>query len=358
MALSVKFPHVNPSIQAELKKRVNEYFEQAKTLPTGNFKLYSKAIFLLLAFFTTYTFLIFIVQTTWVSIGLCVLLGIILSSIGFNVMHDGAHGSFSTNRTINKIAAATLDFLGGSSFMWNIKHNILHHTYTNIEGLDDDIDIKPFMRMSREQKQYSFHRYQHFYFWFLYCLLYLFWVFISDFKKIFSKQIGVTPLKKMTTADYVYFFSMKILYYSVFIIIPIVQLGFLKFVVGYLIFTFIAGFILSIVFQLAHTVEGTSFLQPNETSGLLEDEFAIHQIKTTANFGTGNKLLSWYVGGLNFQVEHHLFPKISHIHYPHINKIVKQICKEWNVQYTEYKTMGLAVRAHILFLYNMGRAIA
>jgi len=116
----------------------------------------------------------------------------------------------------------------------------------------------------------------------------------------------------------------------------------------------IAGFILALVFQLAHTVEGTSHPLPNEV-GVIENDWAMHQLITTANFSRRNKLVSWYVGGLNFQVEHHLFPYISHVHYPELAEIVKSTAEEFGVPYLENRTFSGAVASHFAFLYQLGQ---
>jgi linoleoyl-CoA desaturase len=279
-----------------------------------------------------------------------------MAAIGFNVMHDGGHGSFSRYKWVNELAAYSLNVLGGSSFMWNMKHNVIHHAYTNIDGIDDDIDIQPWMRMSTTQPKYGFHKYQHRYFWFLYAMLYILWVFVLDFQKYFKQRVGSMPLKKMSAYDHVVFWGFKLLYIFLFIGLPIYTLGFLAWMVGFLVTSLFAGFVISIVFQLAHTVEHTHFPMPDEETGKLDDEWAIHQLKTTANFAPRNKVISWFVGGLNFQIEHHLFPKISHVHYPAISKIIKQTCQEYGVPYIEYSKMRHAVASHVAFLKQMGRA--
>jgi linoleoyl-CoA desaturase len=271
-------------------------------------------------------------------------------------MHDGAHGSFSKHKIVNNIAAFTLNILGGNSFMWDMKHNVIHHAYTNIDGVDDDIDIQPWMRMSSTQPKYAMHKYQHIYFWFLYSMLYVLWIFLLDYQKYFKKRIGVMPIKKMSAKDHLVFWSFKIVNLALFVGLPIYTIGFTGWLVGFLTFTIVAGLTISIVFQLAHTVEHTHFPVPNTQTNKLEDEWAIHQLKTTANFAPRSKVISWLVGGLNFQVEHHLFPKISHIHYPEISKIVKQACKEFNIPYIEYPKMYQAIASHVHFLKQMGRA--
>jgi linoleoyl-CoA desaturase len=351
-----KFPAAKHSFHVELKKRINDYFEASGKSFTGNKQLYIKAVILFSAFVGLYSHLVFFTPSTLWSVLECVLLGLVVAGIGFNIMHDGAHGSFSKYKWVNNLAAFTLNLLGGSSFMWNVKHNVIHHAFTNIDGVDDDIDIQPWMRMSSTQPKLKIHKYQHFYFWFLYSMLYILWVFVLDYQKYFKKKIGEMPLKRMTRWDHIVFWGFKLLYLILFFIVPFYTVGFMPTLIGFLIFSVVAGFILSIVFQLAHTVEHTHFPVPHDNSGKLEDEWAIHQLKTTANFAPKNKLISWLVGGLNYQIEHHLFPKISHVHYPAIRKIIKQACNEFNIPYTEYRKMSHAVISHVLFLKQMGNA--
>jgi linoleoyl-CoA desaturase len=199
------------------------------------------------------------------------------------------------------------------------------------------------------------HRYQHLYFWLAYSFLYLYWIFASDYIKYFKKRIGPMPLKKMSMADHLTFWSFKFLHAVLFIVLPIITVGFTPWLIGFLVCALFAGFVLSIVFQLAHTVEHTHFPVANETTGKFEDEWAVHQLKTTANFATRNRFISWWVGGLNFQIEHHLFPKISHVHYPEISKIIKKACSEFGIPYIEYRKMRTAVASHVSFLKQMGK---
>ncbi len=339
----------------ELKNRVDQYFKDRKIEPTGNFSLYFKAGLLWSLYVALYVHLVFFTPPTWMAILECVIMGGVTASIGFNVMHDGGHGSFSNSKLWNYIAAYSVNGLGASMTMWMNKHNIIHHTYTNIEGVDDDIEIKPFLRMAPNQKKYAIHKFQHIYFWVLYALLLFFWVFAMDFQKYFTKKVGNIPLKKMSWFDHLGFWLAKAIYIILMVALPIWTLGWAKWLIGLCVLYSFAGLVLSIVFQLAHTVEHTSFPVPNDENDI-ESEWAIHQIQTTANFATKNKLVSWLVGGLNFQIEHHLFPKISHVHYPAISKIIKKTCEEFNVQYIEYKRTRDAIVSHIRHLKNMGNA--
>ncbi len=352
---TIKFAVKAQSFHTELKNRVNAYFVEAGKTPTGNFKLVAKALFFAAVLIAVYVHLVFFTPGLFLGIVESIILGGVVAAIGFNVMHDGSHGSFSKHKAVNVVAAFSLNILGGSSFMWNVKHNIIHHAYTNIDGVDDDIDIQPWMRLSSTQKKYKLHKYQHHYFWFLYAVLYILWIFVMDYQKYFSQKIGKMPLKKMHVSDHVIFWLFKFIHLFIFVLLPIYVAGFVPWLVGFLVSTIFAGVVISIVFQLAHTVEHTQFPMPNEDDGRIDDEWAIHQLKTTANFATRNKLISTLVGGLNFQIEHHLFPKVSHVHYPAISKIIRETCREFNIPYIEYPKMRLAVASHVAYLKEMGR---
>lgn len=350
-----KFATPEISFHAELKKRITSYFEEVGKATTGNYQLFLKAVILMVGFVFVYIHLVFFTPTTWLALLECLVLGGFTAAIGFNVMHDGAHGSFSKYKWVNNLAALSLNFLGANNFMWKTKHNIIHHAYTNVDGIDDDIEARPFLRLCETQKFYKMHRYQHWYFWMAYSLLYIWWVFVTDYKKYFRRKIGPVPIKQMKWSDHVSFWTFKLLHAFLFVALPIYLLGFTPWLIGFLVYGLFTGFVLSIVFQLAHTVEDTSFPHPDAVTNKMEDEWAIHQLKTTANFATRNKLVSWLVGGLNFQIEHHLFPKISHVHYPAISNIIRQVCQEFGVRYIEYSKVRYAVASHVAFLKQLSK---
>src|SRR5690606_23517082 len=235
------------------------------------------------------------------------------------------------------------------------KHNIIHHAFTNIDGVDDDIDARPFLRLCHTQKHYWPYKYQHLYFWFIYSWLYLNWVFVADYHKYFRGKVGDIPIKKMKTRNHISFWGFKALHLVMFAVIPIITVGFLPWLIGFLTMTMFAGFVLSIIFQLAHTVDDTHFPLPEQPSNRMEDEWAIHQLKTTTNFATQNKVLSSFTGGLNYQIEHHLFPKISHIYYPEISKIIRKACEDFGINYIEYPKMRLAIASHLSYLKSVGQ---
>lgn len=344
-----------PHFYNDLKDRVNQYFLETNQTPTGNWRLYTKALILTFLLVFLYVYLIFFTPSTLISLILCAVGGGVAAAWGFNIMHDGCHGSFSKSKNMNKVAGFTLNILGGNDFMWRLKHNVMHHGFTNVHGFDDDIEIRPMFRMCPTQQLRWFHRFQSFYSFFLYSLLYVLWIFFFDYKKYFTGKIGSFSIPKMHLNDHLSFWGGKILSTFLFFILPIWKLGIVNGVIGFLVFTLVGGFILSVVFQVAHVVEETAFPMPDD-SMKIENEWAIHQLQTTANFATKNPIITWFCGGLNFQIEHHLFPSVSHIHYPKISQIVKQTCSDYGISYIEFPKMRQAVYSHWKMLHELGRA--
>ena len=354
--MQVKFNNRGAEFYATLKTRTETYFQSHNLKPTGNIKLYAKTAVLSLVFVAVYVALVFLSPPTWLAVLLCVIMGLDMAAIGFNMMHDGAHGSYSQNKKINEMMGLSLNFLGANVFFWKQKHNVNHHSYTNIEGMDDDIDVNPFLRLHTEQQKRWFHRFQHFYALLAYSLMFFFWVFCRDFKKYFSGKIArYTPIRNMTVKEHIIFWVSKVVHVAVFLVVPMIFAGVVPTIIGYLIITFVLGLVISVVFQLAHVVEGTEFVTPlTEESVAVEAEWAVHQVSTTANFATTNPFVNWFMGGLNFQVEHHLFPGVSHIHYPQLNRILKETCREFNIKYMEFATVSGAFVSHMRHLKQMG----
>ncbi|MGC3947833.1 MAG: acyl-CoA desaturase [Chryseolinea sp.] len=351
--LKYKFDNSNQLLFPALKERVDEYFSGIRH-PAGNRKLYVKALLQVTAAVSFYLILVFFTPPAWAAILLCIALGINLSLIGFNVMHEGGHQSFSKYNWLNRLSSYFLNILGGNQYYWKIKHNQNHHTYTNIEGMDSDIDVKPLMRLHEGQPHRWFHRFQHIYWFFLYGISYLAWVFYEDFQKYISGKISPNSARKrMELREHIIFWFTKTMYIFVYIVVPIFFVGWLSWLIGFLIITFVCGLTISIVFQLAHVVGSTTFHSAENGAG--NCEWAVHQLASTSNFGTSSKTLHWLLGGLNFQIEHHLFPRVSHIHYPAISIFVKEACRKSGIVYHEHVTMMDAVVSHIMLLYKLGK---
>ena len=317
--------------------------------------MFVKTAVIMAVLITSYVSLVFFEINLFLAIIAAITFAVSSALVGFNIMHDANHGSYSKNKKINGVLSYTLELVGASNWLWRHKHNILHHTYTNIDELDDDIHLGGLMRLSPVQKRHSWHRFQHIYAFPAYSLLTIIWVTFGDLYKLVSGRIGEYKLPKPTLKNASIFFVSKSLYYFYTLILPMFFHPIWLVIIFFIATHLLLGFITSIVFQLAHTVEGNSFPSPDPSSGQIENEWAIHEVETTANFARRNKLATWMLGGLNFQIEHHLFPRICHVHYPEISKIVEQTCKDFGISYLSYPSVRAAVGAHVRFLKQLGR---
>ncbi|MCC6289013.1 MAG: acyl-CoA desaturase [Chitinophagaceae bacterium] len=352
----ITYNNSNAVFFTSLKKSVDRYFEHTGFKRTGNIHLYIKTVIFILAAIGLYTSLLFIKMPVLAGVGVSLLLGFVSACIGFNIMHDANHDSYSSSKWVNKTLGLTLNALGGNSFIWKHKHNIIHHTYTNIDGVDDDIAKSPFIRMCSTQRWVPAHRIQHLYTPLLYALSSIIWVLYQDFDKYFKKKICSTQLRKMAVADHVLFWSSKLLYIVFYFVIPMAMVGWKLWLLYFVCLHIGLGFTLSIVFQLAHVVEETTFdFVSDGDDKQIENEWAVHQVKTTANFSGGSKIISWFAGGLNYQIEHHLFPKISHIHYPALSRFIKAECNAFQLPYNSIPTMRAAIASHFRFIKLMGK---
>ncbi|MAN58428.1 MAG: acyl-CoA desaturase [Flavobacteriaceae bacterium] len=340
-----------------LNQRVNGYFRENNISRNANWKLHLKTIIMFSLYLTPYFLLLTLNLPGWSQILLTIVMGVGMAGVGMNVMHDANHGSYSSKKWINKLLGSSIYILAGNVYNWQVQHNVLHHTYTNIHGHDEDLDAGRIIRFSEHAKWRRFHKFQHYYSIFLYGLLTFNWMLTADFKqtkRYLSKKLSYGKMPKPVMQWSVLLIT-KAIYISIWIIIPLIVLdiAWWKTLLGFFIMHYTAGLILSIVFQLAHVVEDTIMPLPSET-GTMNNTWAIHQLFTTVNFSTNNKIVNWFTGGLNHQVEHHIFPNISHVHYSKIAEIVKQTARECNLPYNEYKTTRKAIIAHFRYLKQMG----
>lgn len=343
---------------ATLRKRVDGYFRENNISRNYNSSMVIKTVVLLCAYILPFLAILIFNPSFKVACVLWVITGLGLAGIGMSIMHDANHGAYSSSTKVNYWLGHTLNLLGGSVFNWKLQHNVLHHTYTNILNYDDDIADKVILKFTPHNKAKWYHKFQPVYAIFFYGITTLYWGLLKDFMQFsrYTKQGINTMSKEQNRTIFLKLLISKIAYVFVFIILPIfiLKMAVGPYVLGFLLMHFVAGFMLTLIFQLAHTVEGTTYPLPNENY-TIENNWAIHQMNTTVNFSRHNKFISWYVGGLNFQVEHHLFPNICHVHYPEISEIVKATAEEFGVPYLENKTFLDAVKSHFKALVNFGK---
>lgn len=315
--------------------------------------MYLKAAVIVGGYIGTYIALVFFCSH-WL---LAVVLGFLLSQfyvlVGFNIQHDGTHESFSSHKAINRLAGLGLDFLGASSTLWKHRHNFIHHTYTNITHVDDDLETMGILRLSPHQEWKPWHRFQHLYFPGVYGILSAYWIYFSDFQKLAAGKLGNYELPRLSPQELITFFGARIFYVGYSVVLPCFFHPLWQVALANFLILFVVGMNLSLVFNLAHVMGVNDFPMPE--NGDMENEWAVHQVLTSANFAPQNPWVSWYTGGLNCQIEHHLFPTICHIHYPRLQKIVQQTCAEFGIRYMAYPTVAEAVVQHIDFLKQLGQ---
>ena len=341
-----------------LNKRVNEHFKKINSAKTGNWKLYVKTLFMFVLVVAPYFLILFTEYNAWIKLLFALALGVGIAGVGMNVMHDGNHGSFSKIPWINKLMGSSIYILAGNVHNWKVQHNILHHTYTNIHGHDEDLEAGRIIRFSKHSQWLPIHKFQHLYSVLLYGLLTINWAISTDFQQTYRfLKRKITYRKALQPIrQWVILIFTKILYASIWIAVPMLflEMAWWKILIGFFAMHYVAGLILSLVFQLAHIIEDAQMPLPDKETGTMKNTWAIHQLLTTVNFSTKNKFMNWFTGGLNHQIEHHIFPHISHVHYTDIAKIVKKTAKEFNLPYNEYKTTRSALFSHFRFLKQMG----
>ena len=313
---------------------------------------------MLLLFFTPLAVIIFVPLSSVSSLfGLFILSGLGMAGIGMGIMHDAIHGSYSKNKFINKMMGHTINLIGANDEVWRLQHNVLHHSFTNIEEHDDDINAPFFLRFSPNAKKNRLHKFQHLYAWFFYGLTTLSWVTIKDFIRLSRYyKVGLIKDKRTYRLGLVKTVLWKLIYYSYALVLPLMMSGFgaVTVILAFLAMHFVTGLIISLVFQSAHVVSDVSFPLPNK-NGNMEDERLAHQMATTCNFSPKSKVFSWLLGGLTNQIEHHLFPNISHVHYKKIAPIVEQTSKEFGLPYHSNGNFLSAISEHFKMLYLLGR---
>lgn len=358
---NVKFiPKEKTEFHKILRSRVNSYFKSRGLPKHGDWSLQLKAVIMFSFLWLPLIFVYTIPNIPWYGlVGTGLLIGIGQSGIGLSVMHDALHSSFFKSKKWNdRLGNLSMIFVGGYATNWKMQHNKLHHSYTNVHGVD--LDIKPpskLLRFSPYDELRGVHKFQYLYAWFLYSLMSLFWCFKKDFKDLylfrslgfyegkddqFKKEMGILIFH-------------RIIYFGFWIVLPVVLTSYSlpQILLVFLFKHLFTGFVLAVVFQPAHVSEGSSFEELNVDS--IEEDWAIHQMRTTVNFAMTNKFFSWYAGGLNFQIEHHLFPNISHIHYPSISRIVRETAQEFGVPYLSHPSFRSALKMHGKTLYELGR---
>lgn len=354
----ITFANSQRDFSVTLNKRINDYFKTNQIDRHANFEMVFKTIFMFVLYLVPYGLIVggVITNIYWM-LPLVIVMSFGIAGIGLSVMHDANHGAYSNKSWVNDLIGYSLNLVGANAFNWKIQHNVMHHTFTNIHDEDEDISPRGVLRLSPYSDWKSMHRYQYLYAWPLYGLMTIVWVLIKDFVRIvrYQKNGMVEKQRANITREWVILILTKIFYIGYIFVIPVLVTSLLwwQIILGVLLMHYIAGFILAIIFQPAHVIEGTEYPMPDEDN-MLENNWAVHQLHTTTNFGNKSRWFSWYVGGLNFQIEHHLFPNICHVHYRKISEIVRSTATEYGLPYKTATTFVSALYGHMKLLKQLG----
>ena len=339
-----------------VNKNVSDYFKNNGKTRHGNAEMFTKTIFMFVLYFLPYGLIIGGVITGPFLIAMVLLMSLGLAGIGLSVMHDANHGAYSKYGWLNTLVGYSLNVIGASVFNWKMQHNVLHHTYTNVHGHDEDIVSRGVLRLSPKEPWQRVYRYQYIYAWFLYGLMTLAWMFFKDFARLvkYNRNGLVKKYNANIYKEWIILILTKAIYIGYMVVVPIffTTISWPMIVLGVVLMHCAAGFLLSIIFQPAHINDVNEFPEADEANKL-PNNWAIHQLITTTNFGK-NRLFSWYIGGLNFQIEHHLFPNVCHVHYRKIARIVESTALEYGLPYKSSKTFYQALKAHANLLKSLG----
>jgi linoleoyl-CoA desaturase len=358
--LKVKFNNrKDTDFVTELRSRVDEYFKERNLSTYANGAMVFKTIALLAITFVPYIMMYFFVMPIWAMLLMVIIMGVGFAGIGFSIGHDALHSAYSPKPIVNKLLGLSFNLIGANDYIWKIKHNMRHHTYTNIYKKDDDLEAGYLLRFTPDAPWEKPHRYQAVTAYLIYALLSVGWVLYFDLEKlkVYNGNGSLNPDVKHPRNEVIKLYAFKIFYILYMLVLPMILLPVAWWVVliGFFIMHFVAGLTLSLVFQLAHVIEEVAQPVPEPETGLVDNAWAVHQMQTTANYGTRNKLLTWFVGGLNFQIEHHLFPNICSIHYPAISPIVEETAKKYNVPYFNHEGFLTALASHHRLLKRLSK---
>jgi linoleoyl-CoA desaturase len=344
------------NFQKTLNQRVNAYLRDQPISGRDVPGMYFKSAFSLAWWLVTYLLLLLGHFPPWINVVLCLVWAMAIAAVGFNVMHDASHSGYSDHPRINKLMSLSGELLGMSGFRWRTKHNIWHHTYTNIAGFDDDVEAYGLIRLTPRAPWKPLHKLQAWYFPLVYGLIGFDFIMRDFMMVLFGRSDANHVYPKMDPASKVTFWAGKLFYVLIMFVFPLLVFPWWQVLIGFMIVMLTVGLIMGVIFQLAHINPDAAFPVPQGDPPHIDNEWAIHQVEATVDFAPHNWLLNFYIGGLNYQIEHHLMPHICHLNYPRLAPLVRATCEEFGIRYTCYPTWRSAFASHWRELRRLGAA--
>lgn len=325
----------------------------------GRRRLHAKATATAALLAVSYWLLVIADTAVWLRLLAAVTLVAGLLATATGIMHDGNHGSFSRFRWLNRLAGSTGDLLGASSWLWRFKHNHLHHGNTNVEGMDTDIEQQPFARLAPGQEWRPWHRWQRFYLWPLYGFFGMKNMFFGDLRNLFTRQIGPVAIPnepgRGVTSRVVLGKSAHIAWA---LVVPLLFNPWHVVLLFYVVCSWTVGFVLAVLFQLAHCVDLAGFTESDAPRR--GEHFTSHQLLTTADIACRvpavGHVFRWIAGGLDHQLEHHLAPRLPHTVYPAVARRFRERCAAAGFHAQMHIGLWAALRSHYRWISEMGRA--
>ena len=337
-----------------LRQKVKDYFAYNQLTPKGGHTVTCKIVLVLLGLLLAYIGMIFLGNKTPILL-IVFLLALLFFQVtaALGVMHDASHNALTNNRHLNKFISYLIMASGGmSARVWKQKHVFAHHSHPNTSNKDTDIEGQPLFRFSPFQKRYWFHSKQHYYALFFYTLLTIKWVLFDDVRDVIMNVYQLNLKKRLLCS--IDIILTRIIYLTLSLLVPFIVFHLFWITLGiWLFYNMSFSLCLTLVFQCSHVNTKTCFY-PNKVEA--PNNFAIRQLDTTVDYGINNPFLTWIVGGLNFQVIHHLFPTVNHRHFPAIQRLlVKCLEQHPEIAYHHFPSFRAAIKDHLLFLKQVAR---
>jgi len=342
----------------DLRQRVDHYFESNNISKHANAEMYFKTVFAVVMWLFSYGLIMSdMFSHSWIQLfAVYMMLGFVNIFIAFNIMHDATHDAYSSSRRVNNIMSYSMDFIGGNQYLFRRMHGA-HHGYVNIHGIDVTLETHGQFRFSPDEPWLPKHKWQHFYTFGLYTLAHLHWVTVKDFKWFFGEaNIGNQKNIKHPRKEYISLIITKSIYYGLTCIIPMIFLSASWYVVflAWVFMHLLPGLTFALMFQVTHIYEGTTFPLPDD-DGNIDNNYALHVLETTADFGRTSRIGTWLMGGINIHVIHHIYPQICHVHYPALTEILRETCIDHGIEYNENKTFTKALVKHYKILKHLSK---